>query len=53
MIDVKKCKNPIYIVNWVEKLKVIFAYLSPDQAQDVLEDYHINFVNEKGEDIEF
>lgn len=36
-----------------EELRVIFAYLSPDQAQDMLEDYHINFVNEKGEDIEF
>lgn len=36
-----------------EELRVIFAYLSPDQAQEMLEDYHINFVNEKGEDIEF
>lgn len=35
-----------------EKLKVIFAYLSPNEAQEMLENYHINFVNEKGEDIE-
>lgn len=36
-----------------EELRVVFAYLSPTEAQEMLNDYHINFVNEKGEDIEF
>lgn len=35
-----------------EHLRVVFAYLRPHEAQEILEDYHINFVNEKGEDVD-
>lgn len=34
-----------------EKLNVIFAYLSPNEADDLVKSYRINFVDAEGKDV--